>query len=85
MLTHWVQFKLYVGTIFGFPLPMMAPAIMYAWVLVPEQEGEIGQLILVDHEVGPRKVLARDFHRWLTDFADDLENGDDCGEEVEMV
>jgi cell wall assembly regulator SMI1 len=43
--------------------------------MCPVPGGDIGQVIYVDQDVGPVKVLAKGFGEFLTAFADDLENG----------
>jgi cell wall assembly regulator SMI1 len=42
----------------------------------PATGGQLGQIIEFDHEVGPRKVFASGFGRWLNYLADGLEKGD---------
>lgn len=42
----------------------------------PPEDGQQGQIIEFDHEVGPRQVLAPSFGKWLTSVAEGLENGD---------
>jgi cell wall assembly regulator SMI1 len=41
----------------------------------PDKGGTVGQIIKFSHEVGPQRVLANSFTRWLTEFADELESG----------
>ena len=42
----------------------------------PPEDGQLGQIIEFDHEVGPREVLAANFGEWLNAIADRLEKGD---------
>lgn len=43
--------------------------------LKPAAGGQVGQIIEFDHEVGPKGVLAPSFSAWLTQLADELEQG----------
>ena len=43
--------------------------------LDPGPAGHVGQIIVMDHEVGPGPVIADDFSSWLALWADDLEAG----------
>ncbi len=43
--------------------------------LAPTPDGEVGQIILMYHDVPTRQVVARSFGAWLEAFADDLEAG----------
>lgn len=43
--------------------------------LAPTPDGEVGQIILMYHDIPTRQVVARSFGAWLEAFADDLEAG----------
>jgi cell wall assembly regulator SMI1 len=43
--------------------------------LAPTEEGDVGQIISMWHDVEERKVIADSFRGWLEQFANDLEAG----------
>ena len=43
--------------------------------LAPMPGGEVGQIVLMYHDIPTRQVVAQSLGEWLKDFADDLEAG----------
>jgi cell wall assembly regulator SMI1 len=52
--------------------------------LDPAEDGDNGQILRFNHEVGPIKVIAGNFGEWLERVASDLESGELAYSDMEL-